>query len=262
MDFLDALSQRVIVYDGATGTALQRANLTEDDFGGTEFAGCNELLNVTRPDVVAQIHAGYFEVGADVAETNTFGAFAVPLAEYGIADRAYELAHAAGSIAAGVAADYSTTDRRRYVAGSIGPGTKLASLGQIRYAELRDAYEPLARGLLDGGVDLFIIETMYDLLTLKGAVAACRRAMEAAGRRVPLQVQVTIETTGRMLPGTEIGAALAAIEPLGPDVIGLNCATGPQAMDERRRSLARHSRSRSAVVPKAGLPVLGDGEVS
>ena len=261
MDFLDALSQRVIVYDGATGTALQRANLTEDDFGGPEFAGCNELLNATRPDVVAQLHAGYFEVGADVAETNTFGAFAVPLAEYGIADRAYELAHAAGSIAAGVAADYSTTDRRRYVAGSIGPGTKLASLGQIRYAELRDAYEPLARGLLDGGVDLFIVETMYDLLTLKAAVAACRRAMEAAGRRVPLQVQVTIETTGRMLPGTEIGAALAAIEPLGPDVIGLNCATGPQEMDESLRYLARHTRIPISVIPNAGLPELRDGEM-
>jgi len=261
MDFLEALNQRVIVYDGATGTALQRANLTEDDFGGPDLAGCNEILNVTRPDVVAQLHAGYFDVGADVAETNTFGAFAVPLAEYGIAERAYELAHAAGSVAAGVAADYSTADRRRYVAGSIGPGTKLASLGQIRYAELRDAYEPLARGLLDGGVDLFVIETMYDLLTLKAAMAACRRAMQATGRRVPLQVQVTIETTGRMLPGTEIGAALAAIEPLRPDVIGLNCATGPQEMDESLRYLARHTRIPLSVIPNAGLPELRDGEM-
>ena len=261
MEFLEAISERVIVYDGATGTALQRANLSEDDFGGPDLAGCNEILNVTRPDVIAQLHAGYFEVGADVAETNTFGAFAVPLAEYGIADRAYELAHAAGSIAAGVAADYSTPDRRRYVAGSIGPGTKLASLGQIRYAELREAYEPLARGLLDGGVDLFIIETMYDLLTLKAAVAACRRAMQAGGRRVPLQVQITIETTGRMLPGTEIGAALAAIEPLGPDVIGLNCATGPQEMDESIRYLARHATTPISVIPNAGLPELRDGEM-
>ena len=230
--FLEVLADRVVVYDGATGTALQRANLGEDDFGGPDYDGCFELLNVLRPDVIADLHAGYFEVGADVVETNTFGAFAVPLGEYGIADRAHELAHAAASIAAGVAADYSTPDRRRFVAGSIGPGTKLPSLGQIGYVELRDAYEPLAFGLLEGGVDLFIIETMYDLLTVKAAVAACRRAMARAGRQVPLQVQVTIETTGRMLPGTEIGAALAAIEPLRPDVIGLNCATGPEEMDE------------------------------
>ena len=254
-------AERVIVYDGATGTALQRAELDEDDFGGPDYDGCFELLNVNRPDVIADLHAGYFEVGADVVETNTFGAFAVPLGEYGIAARAQELAHAAASIAAGVAADYSTPDRRRFVAGSMGPGTKLPSLGQIGYVELRDAYEPLAIGLLEGGVNLFIIETMYDLLTVKAAVAACRRAMTRTGRQVPLQVQVTIETTGRMLPGTEIGAALAAIEPLRPDVIGLNCATGPEEMDEHLRYLSRHSRVPISVIPNAGLPEVRDGEM-
>ncbi len=260
-DFLDTLRERVIVYDGATGTALQRAGLDEDDFGGPALDGCNEILNATRPDVIGALHAGYLEVGADVVETNTFGCFAVPLAEYGIEDRAHGLAVAAASIASDVARQFSTPDRPRFVAGSIGPGTKLPSLGQIGYRDLRDAYEPLAAGLLEGGADLFIIETMYDLLTVKAAVAACRSAMERAGRRVPLQVQVTIEQTGRMLPGTEIGAALAAIEPLRPDVIGLNCATGPDEMDEHLRYLSRRSRLPISVIPNAGLPEVRDGQM-
>ncbi|HSG80155.1 MAG TPA: methionine synthase [Acidimicrobiia bacterium] len=260
-DFLDAVAEGVVLYDGGTGTALQRANLTVDDFGGPELEGCNEVLNVTRPDVVAGLHATYFDAGADVVETNTFGAFGVPLAEYGIAERAHELALAAATIAAGVAADYRTPERPRWVAGSIGPGTKMPSLGQITYRDLAASYEPLARGLLEGGVDLFIVETMYDLLGLKAAVTACRRAMETVGRRVPLQVQVTIEQTGRMLPGTEIGAALAAIDPLRPDVIGLNCATGPDEMEEHVRHLSRHSRVPISVIPNAGLPEVRDGDM-
>lgn len=259
--FRDALADRVVIFDGAAGTTLQRAGLAEDDFGGPELEGCNELLNVTRPDVVAGMHDEFLSVGVDVIETNTFGGFAIPLAEYGIADRAYELNRAAASIAARVAADHATPDHPRWVAGSIGPGTKLPSLGQITYRELVAAYEIQARGLLDGGSDLLIIETMYDLLTLKAAVAGSRLAMRSMGREVPIQTQVTIETTGRMLPGTEIGAALAAIEPLGVDVIGMNCATGPEEMSEHVRYLAQHSRVPIAAIPNAGLPEVIDGEM-
>jgi 5-methyltetrahydrofolate--homocysteine methyltransferase len=260
-DYLDAIAAGVVIFDGAAGTTLQAAGLGADDFGGADLEGCNEILNVTRPDVVAAMHDGFLEVGVDVIETNTFGGFGVPLAEYGIADRAYELNAAAAAIAVEAARRHSA-GRPRWVAGSIGPGTKLPSLGQITYGELVAAYEVQAQGLLDGGSDLLIIETMYDLLTLKAAVAGARRAMAATGRDVPLQTQVTIETTGRMLPGTEIGAALAAIEPLGVDVLGLNCATGPDEMNEHLRYLARHSRVPIAAIPNAGLPQVVDGTMS
>lgn len=249
------------MFDGAAGTTLQRAGLTADDFGGSDLEGCNELLNVTRPDVIATMHDEFLSVGVDVIETNTFGAFAVPLDEYGIGDRAYELNKAAAEIAATVAADHSSPEHPRWVAGSIGPGTKLPSLGQISYRDLATAYEVQAAGLLEGGVDLLIIETMYDLLTLKAAVAGSRRAMQAAGVFLPIQAQVTIETTGRMLPGTEIGAALAAIEPLRVDIVGLNCATGPDEMDEHLRYLSRHSKVPVSAIPNAGLPEVVDGEM-
>ncbi len=259
--FLHALAGRVVIYDGAAGTTLQRAGLYPDDFGGDEYEGCNEILNITRPDVIADMHDAFLTTGVDVIETNTFGAFAVPLGEYGLADRAYELNRAAAEIAVGVAADHSTADRERWVAGSIGPGTKLPSLGQITYRDLAAAYEIQARGLLDGGCHLLIVETMYDLLTLKAAVAGGRRAMQSLGHYVPIQAQVTIETTGRMLPGTEIGAALAAIEPLRVDVIGLNCATGPEEMEEHMRYLVRHSPVPVAAIPNAGLPEVVDGDM-
>ena len=257
--YVQAVRERVVIFDGATGTTLQRAGLTADDFGGADLEGCNELLNVTRPDVIETFHDSFLSVGVDVVETNTFGAFGVPLAEYGIADRTYELSKAGAEIAKRIALDHSTPDRPRWAAGSIGPGTKMPTLEQIRYRDLRDAYEIQARGLLDGGVDLFIIETQFDLLGLKAAINACRRAAAAVGRNVPIQTQVTIELTGRMLPGTEIGAALAAIEPLGPDVIGLNCATGPVEMYEQIRHLAENSTVPIAAIPNAGLPSVVDG---
>ncbi|MDQ3782052.1 MAG: methionine synthase, partial [Actinomycetota bacterium] len=261
MSYLEAVRNRVVIFDGATGTTLQRAELGPDDFGGPAFEGCNELLNVTRPDVIEEFHRSFLAAGVDVVETNTFGAFPIPLAEYGIAGRAYELAAAGAAIARKVADGFATATRPRWVAGSIGPGTKFPSLGQISYAEMRDAYEIEAKGLLDGGVDLFIIETMFDLLSLKAAVNGCRRAMAAAGREVPLQTQVTIELTGRMLPGTEIAAALAAIDPLGPDVVGLNCATGPSEMYEPLRHLSRHARTAISCIPNAGLPSVVDGKM-
>ena len=259
--YVRATRERVVVYDGGAGTTLQRAGLTADDFGGPDLEGCNELLNLTRPDLIESFHDSFLGVGVDVVETNTFGAFAVPLDEYGIGDQAYEIARAGAAIARRVANDHSTNDRPRWVAGSIGPGTKLPTLGQIRYRDLRSAYEVQARALLEGGIDLFVIETQFDLLGLKAAFNACRRAMEAAGRFVPVQTQVTIELTGRMLPGTEIGAALAAIEPLGPDVIGLNCATGPVEMYEPLRYLSEHSPVPVAAIPNAGLPSVVDGQM-
>jgi 5-methyltetrahydrofolate--homocysteine methyltransferase len=257
--YLDAVAERVVVFDGATGTNLQLRDLTADDFGGPALEGCNEHLVLTRPDVVADLHDSFLAVGVDVVETDTFGAFAPVLAEYGLAERAYEINVAAARIARDVVAGYEGDGRTRWVAGSIGPGTKLPSLGHVRYADLRDAYEEMARGLLDGGVDLFVVETCYDLLQVKAAVNAGRRAMAAAGRRVPLQVQVTMETTGRMLVGSEIGAALVAIAGLKPDVLGLNCATGPAEMGEHLRHLSHHSPFPISVLPNAGLPQVVEG---
>jgi 5-methyltetrahydrofolate--homocysteine methyltransferase len=259
--YLDAIAERVVIYDGAFGTYVQGLDLTEDDFGGTSLEGCNEMLCLTRPDVIAAMHAAFLDVGVDAIETASFGSFAPVLAEYGIADKAYELNEAAARIARGVADDFASDGRTRFVAGSIGPGTKLPSLGQIRFADLRDVYEVQARGLLDGGVDLLIVETCYDLLQAKAAVIACRRAMQATGRDVPLQVQVTMETTGRMLVGSEIGAALTSVLTMRPDVIGINCATGPAEMQEHLRYLSRHSPLPISVLPNAGLPSVVDGLV-
>ncbi|MBX3314189.1 MAG: methionine synthase [Actinobacteria bacterium] len=259
--FLDLVAQRVVVYDGATGTWLQTQDLTLDDYGGEALEGCTDYLGITRPDVVAALHSAYFEVGADVVETNTFGAFGVPLGEYDLADRSHEIALANARIAREVADGFSTPGRQRYVAGSLGPGTKSPSLGQIRFAELRDHYQVAAEGLLEGGVDLFILETHFDLLAVKASVIGVRRAMAKVGRQVPIQAQVTMELTGRMLVGTEIGAALAAIDPLKIDIVGLNCATGPTEMSEHVRHLSQHSRVPISCLPNAGLPSVVDGKM-
>jgi 5-methyltetrahydrofolate--homocysteine methyltransferase len=255
MTYLDAVARGVVVFDGATGTWLQSQELTAEDFGGPFLEGCNELLNDTRPDVVDALHTAYLEVGATVVETNTFGAFAIPLNEYDLGDRAYELAAKGASIARAAVDRFDD----RFVAGSIGPGTKFPTLGQISYADIRNAYEIEAAGLIDGGADLLIIETQFDLLSVKAAMTGARAAMRTSGRDVPIQTQVTIETTGRMLPGTEIGAALAAVEALGPDVIGLNCATGPLEMYEAVRYLTRHAGRPISIIPNAGLPSVVDG---
>jgi 5-methyltetrahydrofolate--homocysteine methyltransferase len=256
--YLDAVHERVVIFDGATGTNLQLRDLTADDFGGMSMEGCNEILVDTRPDVIEDLHRSFFDVGVDVVETDTFGAFSTVLAEYGIADRARELNRTAAGIAKEVARSFGPD---RWVAGSIGPGTKFASLGQIRFGELRDAYQEQAEGLLEGGVDLLIVETQFDLLGAKAALLACRRAMASMGREIPLQVQVTIELTGRMLPGTEIGAALTALGAMRPDVIGLNCATGPREMAEHLRYLVQHTELPVSCLPNAGLPSVVDGKM-
>jgi len=252
--FRKALAERVLVADGAMGTMLQAADPSMDDFQGHE--GCNEILNITRPDVVAGVHDEYFAVGVDAVETNTFGANLANLGEYDISDRIYELAEAGARIAAETAARWSTPEHPRFVIGSMGPGTKLPSLGHVPFATLRDAYSEEARGLIDGGVDVILVETSQDLLQAKAAVIGSKRALVAAGENLPVIVQVTVETTGTMLMGSEIGAALTALEPLGIDAIGLNCATGPAEMSEHLRHLSRHSRIPISCMPNAGLPML------
>src|SRR5262245_7968814 len=254
--FLDLVNERVVVYDGAFGTYVQELGLTADDFGGPELEGCNEMLVVTRPDVIAGMHDAMFGAGADVVETASFGSFAVPLGEYDIAERAHELCVASARIAREVADGYGG-----FVAGSMGPGTKSPSLGQISFADLRDAYEVMARGLLEGGADLLITETHFDLLAAKASVIGARRAMAATGRDVPLQLQVTMEQTGTMLLGTEIGAALTALGALRPDVFGLNCATGPSEMHEHLRHLSANSPLPISCLPNMGLPSVVDGKM-
>ncbi len=253
---LRALSERVVVADGAMGTMLQAQDPSMDDFQGHE--GCNEILNVTRPDIVSAVHAAYFDAGVDCVETNTFGANLANLGEYGISERIHELASAGARIAREVADGYSTPDRPRWVLGSVGPGTKLPTLGHVAFTELRDAYAEQVRGLLDGGVDAILVETAQDLLQAKAALVGARRAMAAhhRGDGVGLFAQVTVETTGTMLLGSEIGAALTALEPLGIDLIGLNCATGPAEMGEHLRHLARNARIGISAMPNAGLPQL------
>src|SRR6476469_1196844 len=258
-DFRTALETRVLVLDGAFGTWVQAQDLSAADFGGEQLEGCNENLVLTRPDVIARMHREYFEAGVDAVETATFGAFGLVLAEYGIADVTFDLNVAAARIAKEVAAEFSTPDRPRFVIGSMGPGTRLPSLGQIPYVELRDGYQLQVEGLIAGGVDVLLSETVSDLLQAKAAINGARAAMSAAGVLLPLMVQVTVETTGRMLVGSEIGAALTALEAMQPDVIGMNCATGPAEMTEHLRYLAQHARTYLAALPNAGLPSVVDG---
>jgi 5-methyltetrahydrofolate--homocysteine methyltransferase len=249
-----ALAQRVVVADGAMGTMLQASAATLHDFDGHE--GCNEVLNITRPDIVRAVHDGYLEAGADCVTTNTFGANLGNLGEYGLESRVGELSEAGARIARQAADAWATAARPRWVLGSVGPGTKLPTLGHVRFAALRDAYQANAAGLLRGGVDALVVETCQDLLQAKAAVIGAKRAIAAAGADVMLITSVTIETTGAMLLGSEIGAALAALEPLGIDLIGLNCATGPAEMSEHLRYLAGHSPIPLSCMPNAGLPVL------
>jgi 5-methyltetrahydrofolate--homocysteine methyltransferase len=256
-DFLSALRERVLVFDGAMGTMLQAADLTLDDYQGKE--GCSEILCVSRPDVVRGIHAAYLEAGADAIETNSFGASAIVLGEYGIADRVVELNRVAARLAREVADDFRSDGRPRWVAGSMGPGTKLPTLGHTTFDALRATYADQALGLIEGGADVLIVETCQDLLQVKAAVAGAFRGMRQSGRRVPLIVQVTVETTGQMLLGSDIAAALTAIEPLGADIIGMNCATGPAEMGEHLRYLSQHARTPLSCQPNAGLPELREG---
>jgi len=250
--FLDLLKQRVMVYDGAMGTSIQNYNLTLDDYNGLE--NCSEILVVTRPDVIREIHASYLAAGADVIETDSFGSSSIVLAEFDIPQRARELSSAAARLAKEVAKEYSTPEKPRFVAGSIGPTTKLPSLGHISYDAMAASYREQVEALIEGGVDILLIETSQDILQAKIALAACHDAMKTTGVTLPIQMQITMEATGTMLLGSEIGAALAALECFRPDVLGLNCATGPKEMNDAVRFLCQNAAMPISVLPNAGLP--------
>src|SRR3989454_5180876 len=258
--FLDILRERIVVFDGAMGTNLHAQDLSVDDYGGPQFEGCPEHLLISRPEAVEKVHAGFLEVGCDVIETDSFGGASIVLAEYGIADKAYELNLRAAQLAKRVASDFSTKETPRWVAGSMGPTTKLPTLGHIPFKDMKASYAEQARGLLDGGADLLIVETCQDLLQTKAALTAIFEQFESLKRRVPVIAQVTIEAFGTMLMGTEIGAALTALEPFPIDVIGMNCGTGPKHMTDSFRYLAENAPLPVSVLPNAGLPEVKDGQ--
>ena len=252
----EALKKRVVIADGAMGTMLQDQNPTLADFENHE--GCNEVLNITRPDIVKAVHVEYLNAGVDAIETNTFGANFANLSEYGIEDRIFELSLAGAKLAREAADEFSTPGNLRWVLGSLGPGTKLPTLGHTTYQNLKDAYATASKGLIQGGVDAILIETAQDLLQAKAAINGAREAIKSSEKDIVLIAQVTVETNGTMLMGSEIGAALNALEPLGIDLIGLNCATGPAEMSEHLRVLSKGASIGISVMPNAGLPVLGE----
>jgi 5-methyltetrahydrofolate--homocysteine methyltransferase len=244
----------VIVFDGAMGSSLQTQNLTAEDFGGAQYEGCNEYLVMTKPEAVEKVHRGFLDVGADVIETDTFGGASIVLAEYDLADQAYILNKTAAELAKRVAAEYSTPEKPRFVAGSIGPTTKLPTLGHIDFDTMKASFAEQVRGLYDGGVDLLIVETCQDVLQIKAALNGIEEVFQEKGARLPLMVSVTMEVQGTMLLGSEIGAALTVLEPYPIDILGLNCATGPDRMQEHIKYLCEHSPFAVSCIPNAGLP--------
>ena len=254
LDHLHGPDRPVLVFDGATGTSLQDLGLSAEDFGGAELEGCNENLVVTSPESVKAVHRQFLEVGCDVIETDTFGAASIVLAEYGLEDQAFELNKRAGELAREMADEYSTPEKPRFVAGSMGPTTKLPTLGHIDFDTMRASFREQAEGLIAGNVDLLIVETCQDVLQIKAALQGIEEAFEATGERRALMVSVTMETTGTMLVGTDIAAVVSILEPFPIDILGLNCATGPEQMKEHIRYLSEHSPFAVSCIPNAGLP--------
>ncbi|MGK7930654.1 MAG: methionine synthase [Microcystaceae cyanobacterium] len=254
LNHLNSPQRPVLVFDGAMGTSIQSQNLTAEDFGGAEYEGCNEYLVHTKPDAIKKVHQGFLDAGADVIETDTFGGTSLVLAEYDLADKAYYLNKSAAELAKSVATEYSTPEKPRFVAGSMGPGTKLPTLGHIDFDTLRNAYIEQAEGLYDGGADLFIVETCQDVLQIKAALNAIEEVFKKKGNRIAIMVSVTMETMGTMLVGTEMSAALAILEPYNIDILGLNCATGPDLMKDHVRYLSENSPFVLSCIPNAGLP--------
>jgi 5-methyltetrahydrofolate--homocysteine methyltransferase len=263
--YLDALEQRVLIFDGAMGTSLQRMELSAAHFGGERTNGCNDYLVISYPAAVEQVHRSFLEVGVDVIETNTFRANRITLAEYGLQDRVIEINQAAARLARRLADEYSTPDQPRFVAGSIGPSGKLPSMddpemSNVSFSELSDVFREQAVGLIQGGADLILIETSQDILEVKAAILGVQAAFEETGVFLPIQVQVTLDTTGRMLLGTDISAVHSILEGLPIDVIGLNCSTGPEHMREPMRYLGERSSLPVSCIPNAGLPLNVDGQ--
>src|ERR1700738_2043121 len=266
-DFLAELERRFLVFDGSMGASLQTLELDAEAYGGVRYEGCIDVLCITRPDAPARLHRGFLEAGVDVVETNTFQASRLRLEEWGLADKTYAINAAGAAIARRECDAFEQRDGRpRFVAGSIGPTGLLPSsddptLSNISFERLLDTFEEQARGLLEGGADLLIVETQQDILETKAVVLGVRRCFAKAGRGLPLQVQVSLDTNGRMLLGTDVGAALAILEGLGADIIGLNCSTGPEHMREPIRYLVQNSRKPISVIPNAGIPInLGGGK--
>ncbi|MEZ0397362.1 MAG: homocysteine S-methyltransferase family protein [Anaerolineales bacterium] len=263
--YLDALQERVLIYDGAMGTSLQKQNLTAEHFGGEAYNGCNDYLVITYPQAVEKVHRSFLEVGVDVIETDTFRANRLTLGEYGLAERVLDINRAAAALARRLADEYAQkTGQPRFVAGSIGPSGKLPSaedpeMSNISFDELADVFRQQAVGLIQGEVDLLLIETSQDILEVKAAIVGVQQAFAETGVWLPLQVQVTLDTTGRMLLGTDIAAALAILEDLPIDVIGLNCSTGPDLMRDPIRYLGEHATLPVSCIPNAGLPLNVDG---
>ncbi len=254
LSHLHSPQRPVIVFDGAMGTSLQTQNLTAADFGGPEYEGCNEYLVHTKPEAVEKVHRDFLEVGADVIETDTFGSTSLVLAEYNLADQAYYLTKKAAEIAKGVAAEYSTPEKPRFVAGSMGPTTKLPTLGHIDFDTMTTTFAEQAEGLYDGGVDLLIVETCQDVLQIKAALNGIEQVFQRKGERLPLMVSITMEVMGTMLVGSEISAALTILERYPIDILGLNCATGPDRMQEHIKYLSEYSPFVTSCIPNAGLP--------
>ncbi len=252
--YLNRDEKPLIIFDGGTGTSFQNLNLTADDFGGKELEGCNENLVLSSPEVVEKVHNSFLEAGCHVIETNTFGATSIVLDEYDIADKAYEINKNAAFIAKKAAAKYSSVDKPRFVAGSIGPTTKLPTLGHIDFDELKQSYKEQIYGLIDGGVDLLLIETCQDVLQIKSALLASKEILESKNIEIPLMVSITMETTGTMLVGSDIASALTILEPFNIDILGLNCATGPEQMKEHIKYLSENSPFAISCIPNAGLP--------
>ncbi|MGH2581974.1 MAG: homocysteine S-methyltransferase family protein, partial [Anaerolineales bacterium] len=263
--FLDALNERVLIYDGAMGTSLQKMNLTAEHYGGEQYNGCPDYLNITRPEAPAAVHRSFLEVGVDVIETNTFRSNRLTLGEYGLGERTIEINKAGAQLARKLADEFSTPEQPRFVAGSMGPSGKLPSaddptLSDVTYDQLVEIFREQATGLIQGGVDVLLIETSQDILEVKAAITGIQKAFEETGEVLPIQCQVTLDTTGRMLLGTDIAAALTILEGMAIDVIGLNCSTGPEHMRQPISYLGDHARLPVSAIPNAGLPLNVDGE--
>src|SRR3954451_9852352 len=263
--YLESLQERVLIFDGAMGTSVQGYNLTPEEFGGPQFEGCNDYLRVTNPRIIEEIQTAYMEAGADVLETATFGSTRPKLGEYGIPDEVYHQNITAAKLARSIADNYSSSSRPRYVAGSMGPTGFLPSaedptLSNITYQQLKQIYKEQAQPLVEGGVDLLIIETVQDILELKAAIAGAHEYFHESGKSVPIQAQVTLDTSGRMLLGTDIVAALTTLQYLPVQIIGLNCSTGPEHMREPIRFLGENATRWVSCIPNAGLPINVGGQ--